>query len=272
MFFRKNKLVAILPANKTDGEILHSHQGLTFGGLISNKDMKVELMLSIFDSLKKYLNDHKIKEFYYKRIPSIYHKLPSDEDKYALFRLGADLWRCDISSTVILSKRIKYSDSRKSIITRAKKNGVEISESKDYAAYWEMLNKVIEERHGAKPVHSLAEMILLEKRFPKNIKLYLAHFEGKCIAGAVFYCTEETIHTQYLATSDFGRQIGALDYLLDEVMTNSIGTYTYFDFGTSNEDDGTAINAGLIFQKEGFGGRGIVHEFYKWGKTNNVNL
>ena len=36
----------------------------------------------------------------------------------------------------------------------------------------------------------------------------------------------------------------------------------YFDFGTSTEDNGNFLNKGLIFQKEGFGARGIVYKHY----------
>ena len=38
----------------------------------------------------------------------------------------------------------------------------------------------------------------------------------------------------------------------------------YFDFGKSTEDGGTILNQQLIHQKEGFGGRGICYDTYKW--------
>ena len=37
----------------------------------------------------------------------------------------------------------------------------------------------------------------------------------------------------------------------------------YFDFGISNEDGGRYLNRGLAAQKEGFGGRAVVHDFYE---------
>lgn len=37
----------------------------------------------------------------------------------------------------------------------------------------------------------------------------------------------------------------------------------YFDFGISNENNGRFLNRGLIAQKEGFGARTIVHDFYE---------
>jgi len=36
----------------------------------------------------------------------------------------------------------------------------------------------------------------------------------------------------------------------------------YFDFGTSNECEGTVLNEGLYQYKHEYGGGGAVHEFY----------
>ena len=40
--------------------------------------------------------------------------------------------------------------------------------------------------------------------------------------------------------------------------------FDYFDFGTSNEEGGKVLNTSLIYQKEGFGGRGVVYDTYEW--------
>jgi hypothetical protein len=37
----------------------------------------------------------------------------------------------------------------------------------------------------------------------------------------------------------------------------------YFDFGTSNEQAGRYLNATLVAQKEGFGGRGVAYRCYR---------
>ena len=37
----------------------------------------------------------------------------------------------------------------------------------------------------------------------------------------------------------------------------------YFDKGTSVEEDSRVLNEGLIFQKEGFGGRAVVYDTYE---------
>lgn len=261
-FFKGKKMVAVLPANRKE-KSLFSHQGLTFGGFVTDKKMKAGLMLSVFDALHSYLKENGIEEFIYKRIPSIYHVLPSDEDLYALFRNNYEMWRCDISSAITYKQRIKYSDSRKSIINRSRKAGVVVEKSSGYDRFWELLERIVSERHGVKPTHSLDEIVMLAGKFPKEISLYTAELDGELLAGGVIFTNGDVVHTQYLASSDSGRQIGALDFLLDSIILENTDK-EYFDFGISNEDNGHFLNEGLCFQKEGFGGRGIVHQFYKW--------
>ena len=66
-----------------------------------------------------------------------------------------------------------------------------------------------------------------------------------------------------MANSEVGREIGALDLLLDYLIKNIYKDKKYFDFGISNEDAGRYLNTGLIAQKEGFGARAVVHDFYE---------
>jgi hypothetical protein len=41
----------------------------------------------------------------------------------------------------------------------------------------------------------------------------------------------------------------------------------FFDFGISNEDAGRYLNATLVAQKEGFGGRGVAYRIFRWNLT-----
>ena len=256
------KLIAVLPANIKDG-ILYSHQGLTFGGFLIDDKMRTETMLEIFESLKIFSNQAGIKKIIYKCIPYIYHIKPSEEDRYALFRNHAKLIRRDVSSTVNLTEQIRYSKGRKWTVNKAKKENIKIIESDDYKSFWTLLSNVLESKHKAKPVHSLDEMTLLADKFPKNIKLYLAEKDGIVIAGALLYENKHIVHTQYLANSETGRATGALDLLIDHLIKEVYNDKKYFDFGISNEDDGNYLNTGLISQKEGFGARAVVHDFYE---------
>lgn len=262
VFNEIGKLIAILPANMKEN-ILYSHQGLTFGGFIIDDKMKTETMLEIFESLKVYLKSQNIQKIVYKCIPYIYHIKPSEEDRYALFRNNAKLTRRDVTSTIDLTEQVRYSKGRKWTVNKAKKELIQICESDDYEIFWELLTGVLESNHEAKPVHRFEEMKKLASLFPKNIKLFLAKKDEKIVSGALIYENQNIVHTQYLANSEEGRDLGALDLLIDYLIKEIYKNKKYFDFGISNEDAGRYLNTGLIAQKEGFGARAVVHDFYE---------
>lgn len=258
----KNKLIALLPANKVE-RVIYSHQGLTFGGFIVDDKIKTTEMLEVFLAVKSFLKDAGFQKLIYKCIPYIYHDKPSEEDRYALFVNDASLIRRDVTSTIDLYEPPRYSKGRKWSINKAKKEGVLVCESSDYAAFWELLETVLQENHSAKPVHTLDEIKLLVSRFPNNIRLFLAKKDSVILSGAIIYENKNIAHTQYLANSSEGRDVGALDLIVDYLLTEYYKDKRYFDFGISCEQAGRFLNAGLIAQKEGFGARPVVHDFYE---------
>ena len=262
IFDETKKLISVLPANLKDN-IFYSHQGLSFGSFLIDDKMKTETMLEIFETLKMFLKKENIQRIVYKCIPYIYHIKPSEEDRYALFRNDAALIRRDVSSTIDLTEQVRYSKGRKWTINKAKKENIEIIESQDYKTFWDLLIGVLESNHEAEPVHSLEEIERLANLFPKNIKLFLAKKEDVVISGALMYENANIVHTQYLANSETGRESGALDLLIDYLIKEVYKNKKYFDFGISNEDAGRYLNTGLIAQKEGFGARAVVHDFYE---------
>lgn len=256
------KLVALFPAN-LDKNVLYSHQGLTFGGLLVNDRIKTITILEIFNLLKEYLKNHNIDKLIYKSIPYIYHSKPAEEDRYALFMNNAQLIRRDVTSTINLNEPVRYSKGRKWSINKAKKEDLDVSESMDYKSFWKLLIEVLESNHKAKPVHTLSQIKKLANLFPKNIKLYLAHKNKNLLAGAVIYENYNIVHTQYLATSTEGKDAGALDFLIGKLISEVYQDRKYFDFGISNENEGKILNAGLIAQKEGFGASSVSQDQYE---------
>jgi hypothetical protein len=83
---QENNWVAILPANRV-GDVVFSHQGLTYGGLVFKEDLKLEKVIFIFKSLIKELYKRKVSKLILKEIPIIYCDFFSDETKYILFLL-----------------------------------------------------------------------------------------------------------------------------------------------------------------------------------------
>ena len=258
----KERLVALLPATKKENELI-SHGGLTFGGFLVDERMGVAQMLAVFGCIMDFLRERGFHIWTYKCIPYIYHRYPAEEDGYALFRYGAELVRRDASAAIYLPTRYKYQKGRKWMIAKGKKNGITVRKSKDYEKFIAMENDVLLEHHEAKAVHSGEELRMLADRFPDNIKLYVGERDGEMLAGTVIFENGQTVHTQYLANSEEGRKCGALDVVIDHLLNEVYTDRTYFDFGISNEDNGRYLNEGLIAQKEGFGARAVVHDFYK---------
>lgn len=264
MFYHKGKLKAVLPANVA-GDTLYSHQGLTYGGLLLDKKATIEDVLECFDSLNSWLRENGISKVVYKALPWIYQQYPSEEDLYALtWKCKAQLISRDISSSIVIDNKLKFAESRKSGIRKALSLNVEVVESNDVDVFWHVLEDNLGNRYNAKPVHTASEMKLLMSRFPNNIKLYVAKMNGEIVGGTLIYVTPQVVHTQYISASVEGKKHGALDLLFDYIINKVYANCRYFDFGKSTEQGGAYLNEPLIFQKEGFGGRGVCYDWYQW--------
>ncbi len=263
MFYLKGRLYALLPANK-DGQTIVSHGGLTYGGLITNNAATAAGVVQLFDLLVKYLASQGFDTFIYKAIPWIYHRHPAEEDLYALFRTGrARLIARDISSTIIPSRPLKWHRDRRYGINRCRNNGVEVNQSDDYAAFWQVLDGNLTSTYGVHPVHSLDEMLLLKSRFPRNIVLYTATKDGQALGGTVLYLTPQVVHAQYISACQEGKHLGVIDAIYDRILNEDFANCPIFDFGKSTEDHGHVLNESLIYQKEGFGARGVCYDTYE---------
>ena len=204
MAVSSGKLVAILPANEAEGT-LWSHQGLTYGGWVYGDRMRAAMMLEVFAAMTAYLAGlGTIDKVIYKAVPRIYHRVPSDEDLYALFRNGARLIRRDIATAVVPGARLPIKSDKKNKVNKARKHGVTVRPSEDLGAFHAILGEALR-RHDAVPVHSLAELELLMGRFPDHIRLYGAYLGDDLVAGSILFETPQVAHTQYSVSSDAGR-------------------------------------------------------------------
>jgi hypothetical protein len=255
------RLAAVLPMNAT-GDALHSHAGLTYGGFVYGPRTGAADAMAMLEAAMAYMRAEGFTRLHYKTIPWIYHLQPAEDDRYALFRANASLVRRDVLAVVARDDRLRFQERRIRGAKAARRAGVSSCESTDYDAYWPILEETLSTRHGAAPVHSLEEMQRLAGRFPGSIRLFLATHQDSPAAGVVVFETPRVAHVQYIATTQRGREIGALDALLDMLLNVTYLHKAYFDFGISNEQQGRVLNVGLLEQKEGFGARAVVHDHY----------
>ena len=264
IFYRDGVLYALLPANREDN-ILWSHRGLTYGGIILNTESTAARIQQLFRELNDYLRADGFIKVVYKPVPHIFHRIPSEEDIYSLFSVcDAKLIDRSISSTLILQYPLKWHRDRRYGINKAKAHDVTVDESMDLKGFWEVLTFNLKNKYDSCPVHSLEEIELLHDRFPQQIRLFTASKDGKVLGGTVLYITSTVVHTQYISANLEGKQWRVIDALFDYLLHECDWQQRYFDFGTSNEEDGRILVEPLIYQKEGFGGRGICYDWYEW--------
>jgi hypothetical protein len=262
LIFDRRRLVALLPANR-NGDQAHSHAGLTYGGLLTSRTMTTPLLLDAFDALLEHLRGVGLRTLFYKTIPTIYHIVPAEEDRYALFLAGAALHRRDVLSVVAKASAVPVQARRRRGAEKAARLGVTAGKSQNWAGFWPLLTRNLDARFGIAPVHSLAEMQGLCGRFPEHVGLHLASLGREILAGVVVYESARVAHAQYIAASENGRETGALDLLFLHLLQTTFANKCFFDFGISNEQQGRVLNRGLIEQKEGFGARAVAHDFYR---------
>ena len=263
----KEKLVGLFPAavDRESVSRVVSHPGITYGGVLHNGSLRGQGLLDALAALRDYYREQGFETLRYKAVPIIYHLAPSADDLYALFRLGAKRYRCDLSCAIDFDGRQAVSDRRKRGIRKAIKCGVEISGGLNHVeALWQVIADNLSRKHNVRPVHSADEIARLHSLFPENIDFVVARLNSEVVAGIVLFITARVVHAQYIASSESGQDVCALDAVFEHSIEKARAKGArYFDFGISNENEGQQLNAGLYQYKSEFGAGGVVHEFYE---------
>jgi hypothetical protein len=272
MIYKGKKVVGVLPGNRVD-DVVHSHQGLTYGGLVLSKNSKLKEVADIFSELLEFLSSEGVTTLRLKLIPNIYKLWPGDELEYLLFLTEAHLVRTDVLSTIEMAHALKILPNRIEGVKKGQKHDLKIVEGAGFHAFWnQILKPNLKERHNAQPVHSLDEIEKLAKLFPKNIVQFNVFKGNKIVAGATIFETKTVAHVQYISADASKQQLGSLDFLFEYLIRTRYKDKKYFDFGTSNENDGKQVNAGLQYWKECFGARSVVQNFYEVKTSNYKKL
>jgi hypothetical protein len=263
------KLVGVFPAatDPADNRHVVSHPGITFGGVVHDGSLGGASMVDALTEIRDHYAEQGFQALRYKAVPHIYHLRPSADDVYALTRLGAQLYRCDLSSAIDLTDRGKPSERRRRGARKALSQGVEVGvDGGAWEEFWPVLDENLRSRHAVRPTHTVDEIKLLQALFPEVIELVIARMSGSVLGGVVLFKSDRVVHAQYIAATEEGRVANALDALFEDCISRSaLAGARYFDFGVSTVEEGRTLNAGLHKFKSEFGGGGVAHLFYELG-------
>jgi lipid II:glycine glycyltransferase (peptidoglycan interpeptide bridge formation enzyme) len=118
----------------------------------------------------------------------------------------------------------------------------------------------------------LAEITKLKALFPKNIRQFNVYQNGIIVAGTTIFETSTVAHCQYISGKDDKNELGGIDLLFYQLISETFKNKRFFDFGISNENQGRKLNDGLSYWKESFGASTIVHDFYEVETINFAKL
>ncbi len=263
----RGRIIGVFPAALAPERIdtVVSHPGLTYGGIVHKGDLQGTAMLGVLQGISGVYREMRLRYLRYKSIPYIYHVVPSTDDLYALFRLGAVRYRCDLSAAMDLDSRRKPSELRLRDLGKARKAGVRVVFGPRYLEpFWAVLEENLRIKYNTRPVHTLEEIKFLHSKFPEQIGCIVGIVGHRVVAGAVLFHSPRVAHVQYSASTAAGNSVGATTAVMDYAMGRSTDLgQRYFDFGISNEQEGQVLNEGLYQFKTSFGAGGVVHEFYE---------
>ena len=207
-------------------------------------------------------------------MPQFYQELPGDELDYLLFLTEAKLIKAETAAVIDYRNRIPLNSSRKHAVNQAVKAEFTVEKTTDFESFWnQVLIPNLEAQHNAEPTHSLAEITSLAQRFKYNIHQFeVRDAQQQLLAGATIFETQVVAHVQYISATPEGKKQGALDFLFQQLIEEQFADKCYFDFGTSNEQAGTKLNAGLQFWKETFGARTRIQRTYRLQTKNSFKL
>ena len=266
-----DRWLGVLPAaeHPTLAGTVESHPGITYGGWIHDGTLRGERAIEAMRAAVAHYAKLGYRRLRYKPLPHIYQRAPAQDDLYALFRLGAQRVRCDLSACIDLAHPLPASERRRRGAAKARKAGLDYASGAHHApALWAVLADNLQRRHASRPVHDLAQIQLLAARFPEQIVFNVALQGNAVIAGTVSFLIGATVHLQYIAASEAGHAASALDGLMETLIAQARDAGArYFDFGTSNEDQGRVLNDGLYRFKCEFGAGGVAYETYEFDLT-----
>jgi hypothetical protein len=246
--------IAMLPAASQPSLIVSSHPGSAFGGLVVLERLNLVETLEIFQLILKHYKLQGFKEFRYRAVPRIFHQKLWEEDLSALMILGADM-RSNRPYQYLIKGESPLGRRRSRI--SAGKAGCETRVSENVDLIHSVIRKTLLRQHNTEPLHTVEDLKYLMEEFPSNVYLNETVQQDVICAAACVLKLNHVHHFQYLANTEAGRQIHALDNTI-EFVWNSLADNELLSFGHSMVPGKNEIlNIGLANFKIEFGAMSV---------------
>lgn len=245
--------------------ILYSHRGSSYGGIVQPLNQGVEKNFRMLRALDRYAKEQGFDRIIMTLPPDIYNQQLNNYLEFACFRHGYRYLKREISSVLALEDSIeaniaKFKSSNRTAFRRGEKMGVSVRISEDLPAFYSILKSNLKIRHGVSPTHSLEELQELRRRYPERIRLYGAYLKERMIAGIVMFDANSRVTLAfYISHNENFQEYRGVNVLFKEVIADSIlRGFRYLDYGifTVNMEP----NFGLARFKESFGAGGVFRD------------
>jgi len=266
-----NNIVAVLPA-AIKNNILYSHPGSSYGGLVLAKKTEFSIINNIIQELDNYCKNKKLKSIFLINSPSIYHKEVDDSLDYLLQWNHFRKKEIYISHAVNINETVSVLDllkkrKRRYLNNDDELNALEFKESNEFDLFYDILLKS-KEKFKTKPTHSLEELYQLKKIFPEQIKLLLTMKKDRVVGGSLMFFANKKISLIFYNTileELRNSQISMLQLYKCMEISKQLG-YQMVDFGVSHTpeaNDPMAPKLSLIHFKEQFNAKGVLRIAYQ---------
>lgn len=265
IFYKSGRRAAQMPAVDIEyvgKKTLFSHRGASYGGLIYKDQLGIREAFDYVQALIAYAKENGFQAIDLTPPPYCYYDYPNDYLEFALVQNGFVYRKREISSVITLNFPASdilstFKESSRRAVRKARKMGVVVRESDDYARFYEILKKNLRLRHNVTPTHTLNELIKIRDLYPDRVRLFAAFHEQDMIAGVVMFdCNPLVTLAFYISHDESFQQYRGVNVLFHEIVAWSIQRgFRSLDFGIFTVDEDP--NWGLARFKESFGAQGI---------------
>lgn len=273
-----HEIVAVCSACRItqDGEeILYSHMGSTYGGIIirTGKWYKTHRVISILTCLEALWKEEGITQVVLKQTPSLFSAVSQDLADYCFYYLGYETCK-ELNLYVDFTEYgqnilNELSQGKRTNVHNCEKEGLvcrKVTSKEEVYRFHVLLSKTLEKYHK-KPVHTVDELYdFVSERLKEECEIFGIYKEEKMIAGSMmFYFRQVNIaHTQYLCSDSQYNKLSPMTYayysMLCEMRKRG---FKKVSWGIVTENVGRYLNDGLVNNKEAFGSRHALNMTYR---------